>query len=248
MKSASRYQTFLHPALPLWTAGSPIPHQSQYSACLHSYPSPQSLTLRNRIAIPPMCQYRPWTVSPMTAPGPLRSPWRGGAGLVIIEATGVSPEGRISPDCTGLVERRARSKACRALPLASRPQAPVPGIQIGHTPDARPAPTIPGKATTILPKAMPAAGSRLHHRPSPLAAGLPCVPRGAMTLCGHRPRTGRLCRGSAAPWQPGFRMAGAALCPRAIWRRVFSAHQQPARRCLWRQLQQPCPLSAGDRG
>ncbi|MBN9115333.1 MAG: NADH:flavin oxidoreductase/NADH oxidase, partial [Pandoraea sp.] len=59
--------------------------------------------LRNRVAIPPMCQY--------SAVDGVTNDWhlahysglaRGGAGLVIVEATAVSPEGRISPGCTGL--------------------------------------------------------------------------------------------------------------------------------------------------
>ena len=63
----------------------------------------KDVTLRNRIAIPPMCQY-------MAEDGMVND-WhlvhlaglaRGGAGLVVVEATAVSPEGRITPGCTGL--------------------------------------------------------------------------------------------------------------------------------------------------
>ena len=63
----------------------------------------KDVTLRNRIAIPPMCQY-------MATDGVVND-WhavhypslaRGGAGLVIVEATAVSPEGRITPGCLGL--------------------------------------------------------------------------------------------------------------------------------------------------
>ena len=92
----------------------------------------KSLTLRNRIAIPPMCQY--------SAVDGLTNDWhqvhyasmaRGGAGLVIVEATGVSPEGRITPDCTGLwndgqIEGMARIAA------GIKAAGAVPGIQIGH--------------------------------------------------------------------------------------------------------------------
>lgn len=57
----------------------------------------KDVTLRNRIAVPPMCQY--------SAHDGLTNDWhlahytqlaRGGAGLVIVEATAVSPEGRIA--------------------------------------------------------------------------------------------------------------------------------------------------------
>jgi 2,4-dienoyl-CoA reductase-like NADH-dependent reductase (Old Yellow Enzyme family) len=63
----------------------------------------KDVSLRNRIAIPPMCQY--------TAVDGLINDWhrvhlaglaRGGAGLVIVEATAVSPEGRITPGCAGI--------------------------------------------------------------------------------------------------------------------------------------------------
>jgi 2,4-dienoyl-CoA reductase-like NADH-dependent reductase (Old Yellow Enzyme family) len=63
----------------------------------------KGVTLRNRIAVPPMCQYSAvdgvtnrwhWVHYPSIA--------RGGAGFVIVEATGVSADGRITPVCTGL--------------------------------------------------------------------------------------------------------------------------------------------------
>lgn len=63
----------------------------------------KDVTLRNRIAVPPMCQY--------SAVYGMSNEWhrvhysslaRGGAGLVIVEATAVSPEGRITPACLGI--------------------------------------------------------------------------------------------------------------------------------------------------
>ncbi|MBP7871590.1 MAG: oxidoreductase, partial [Parabacteroides sp.] len=62
-----------------------------------------SLELRNRIAISPMCQY--------SAEDGLAGDWHfvhygsravGGAGLICLEATAVSPEGRISPKDLGI--------------------------------------------------------------------------------------------------------------------------------------------------
>jgi 2,4-dienoyl-CoA reductase-like NADH-dependent reductase (Old Yellow Enzyme family) len=61
------------------------------------------VTLRNRIAVSPMCEY--------SAVDGMPNDWHlvhlgsravGGAGLVFTEATAVSPEGRISPGDTGL--------------------------------------------------------------------------------------------------------------------------------------------------
>ena len=64
------------------------------------------LTLSNRICVPPMCQFR--------AEEGLVQSWHkvhygklvgSGAGMVVVEATAVTPEGRITPKCLGLWER-----------------------------------------------------------------------------------------------------------------------------------------------
>ena len=92
----------------------------------------KDITLRNRIAVPPMCQYSAvngfttdWHLAHYTGLA------RGGAGLVIVEATGVSPEGRITPACTGLwsdQHTQGMAEIARAIKAAGS----VPGIQIGH--------------------------------------------------------------------------------------------------------------------
>ncbi|PYC14996.1 NADH:flavin oxidoreductase/NADH oxidase [Pseudomonas mosselii] len=89
-------------------------------------------TLRNRIAIPPMCQY-------MAEDG-LINDWhqvhyaglaRGGAGLVVVEATAVSPEGRITPGCAG-IWNDAQAQAFVPVVKAIKAAGSVPGIQIAH--------------------------------------------------------------------------------------------------------------------
>jgi 2,4-dienoyl-CoA reductase-like NADH-dependent reductase (Old Yellow Enzyme family) len=92
----------------------------------------KDVTLRNRIAVSPMCQY--------SADEGLINDWhmvhlaglaRGGAALVIAEATAVSPEGRITPGCAGIwtdAQGAAWSKAVAAIKAAGA----VAGIQIGH--------------------------------------------------------------------------------------------------------------------
>jgi 2,4-dienoyl-CoA reductase-like NADH-dependent reductase (Old Yellow Enzyme family) len=92
----------------------------------------RDVQLRNRVAVSPMCQY--------SAENGFPNDWHlvhlgsraaGGAGLVIVEATAVSPEGRISPQCTGLylddhVESYARiARFIRAHGAAA-------GIQLAH--------------------------------------------------------------------------------------------------------------------
>jgi len=92
----------------------------------------KDVTLRNRIAIPPMCQY-------MARDGYVND-WhqvhyaglaRGGAGLVIVEATAVSPEGRITPSCTGLWDD-SHVEGMAKIASAIKDAGAVPGIQIAH--------------------------------------------------------------------------------------------------------------------
>ena len=92
----------------------------------------KDVSLRNRIAIPPMCQY-------MAIDGVVND-WhqvhypalaRGGAGLLIIEATAVSPEGRITPGCTGLWND-TQAEALAPIAAAIKAAGAVPGIQLAH--------------------------------------------------------------------------------------------------------------------
>ncbi|AJC16039.1 NADH:flavin oxidoreductase/NADH oxidase [Pandoraea sputorum] len=92
----------------------------------------KSAKLRNRIAIPPMCQYS--AIDGVTNDWHLAhyaSLARGGAGLVIVEATAVSPEGRISPGCTGLWNDEQTAGMAR-IAAAIKSHGAVPGIQIAH--------------------------------------------------------------------------------------------------------------------
>lgn len=92
----------------------------------------KDVTLRNRIAVPPMCQY--------SAEDGFTNGWhqmhypslaRGGAGLVIVEATAVSPEGRITHGCTGLWNE-AQAEGMARIAASIKAAGAVPGIQIGH--------------------------------------------------------------------------------------------------------------------
>ncbi|NHI00782.1 NADH:flavin oxidoreductase/NADH oxidase [Oceanimonas sp. MB9] len=92
----------------------------------------KDVTLRNRIAVPPMCQY--------VAEDGFTNQWheahyqslaRGGAGLVIVEATAVSPEGRISPNCLGIWSEEHVS-GLRSVAQRIKDQGAVAGIQIAH--------------------------------------------------------------------------------------------------------------------
>lgn len=92
----------------------------------------RQLTLPNRIVVSPMCQY--------SARDGLANDWHlvhlgsratGGAGLIIVEATGVTPEGRISPHCLGLWSD-AQIEPLRRITRFIDSQGSVAGIQLAH--------------------------------------------------------------------------------------------------------------------
>jgi 2,4-dienoyl-CoA reductase-like NADH-dependent reductase (Old Yellow Enzyme family) len=92
----------------------------------------KSVTLKNRIAVAPMCQY--------SATDGRISDWHlvhlgshaiGGAGLIIAEATAVAPEGRITPGCTGIWSDALGAQWAPVVKFL-KAQGAVPGIQIAH--------------------------------------------------------------------------------------------------------------------
>lgn len=92
----------------------------------------RSIEFRNRIFVSPMCQYScvegvptDWHLVH------LGSRAVGGAGLVIAEATGISPAGRISPNDAGLWNEVHAKEFGRVAAFISA-QGAVPGIQLGH--------------------------------------------------------------------------------------------------------------------
>lgn len=92
-----------------------------------------SLTLANRIVVAPMCQYSAHDGSAtdwhMIHLGQLAL---SGAGLLIIEATGVEPEGRISPGDLGLWSDDNEAALARVL-KAIRAYSRIPvSIQLAH--------------------------------------------------------------------------------------------------------------------
>lgn len=93
----------------------------------------RGLTLPNRIVVSPMCQYS----ATDGVPGDwhlvhLGSRAVGGAGLVIAEATAVSPEGRITPGCTGIWTDTQAAAWKRVVDFVHGNSAAKIGLQIGH--------------------------------------------------------------------------------------------------------------------
>ena len=92
----------------------------------------KDIELRNRIAVPPMCQYsaqdgvpNDWHQAHYTAMA------RGGPGLVIVEATAVSADGRITPGCTGIWSD-AQTAEHANIAASIKKAGAVPGLQIAH--------------------------------------------------------------------------------------------------------------------
>ncbi|MGY5134860.1 NADH:flavin oxidoreductase/NADH oxidase [Streptomyces nigrescens] len=97
----------------------------------------RSLTVPNRLWMAPMCQYSAAPDGPAEgAPGDwhfqhLAARAAGGTGLILAEATAVSPEGRISPYDLGLWND-TQTEAFRRITDFLKAQGTVPGIQIAH--------------------------------------------------------------------------------------------------------------------
>ena len=92
-----------------------------------------NMTLKNRVVMAPMCQYRAGDDGLMT-------PWHevhygaravGGVGLLILEATGVNPIGRITANDLG-VWNEAQGVALRTITAFAHTQGAKVGIQLAH--------------------------------------------------------------------------------------------------------------------
>ncbi|KAF7722739.1 hypothetical protein EC973_002723 [Apophysomyces ossiformis] len=92
----------------------------------------RSVTLHNRIVVPPMCMYS-------SVDGQLNdfhlvhygSYALRGAGLIILEATAVEPQGRITPQDSGLWSESQIEPLKRVVDFI-KSQGSVPGLQIAH--------------------------------------------------------------------------------------------------------------------
>ena len=125
----------------------------------------RSLTLRNRLAVSPMCEY--------SATDGVPNDWHmvhlgsravGGAGAVIAEATAVSAQGRISPQDTGLWNE-AQLEAWRPITRFIKAHGAMAGVQLAHAGRKAstlrpwdghgPVPAGQGDWLTVAPSALP---------------------------------------------------------------------------------------------
>ena len=136
----------------------------------------KGVTLRNRIAASPMCQYRAaagrvtdWHLPHYTSLA------RGGAGLVVVEATAVSPEGRITPGDLGLWSD-AHTEGVTAIAIAITDAGAVPGIQLAHA-GRKAGCTPPWDGGAPLPASDPEAWQPIAASALPLIPEQPHLPR-----------------------------------------------------------------------
>jgi len=135
----------------------------------------KGVSLKNRIAVSPMCQY--------SAENGVPNDWHlvhlgaravGGAALVIAEATAVSPEGRITPGCTGLWDDAQAAAWVPIVKFVKRHGA-VPGIQIGHA-GRKASANRPWEGDDHMSPDDPRSWEPLGPSPIALGANLPRVP------------------------------------------------------------------------
>ncbi len=92
----------------------------------------RNVEFRNRVFVSPMCQYSSHDGVPTDwHMVHLGSRAIGGAGLVIVEASAVSPDGRITPYDSGIWSD-AHARAFSPIVRFVKEQGAVPGIQIAH--------------------------------------------------------------------------------------------------------------------
>jgi 2,4-dienoyl-CoA reductase-like NADH-dependent reductase (Old Yellow Enzyme family) len=134
----------------------------------------RSVTFPHRVFVSPMCQY--------SSEDGLPNDWHmvhlgsravGGASLVCVEASGVTPEGRITPWDAGIWSER-HAKAWAPIAAFIRAQGAVPAIQLAHAGrkastnkpwlGGKPLPANEGAWTTLGPSAIP-----FGHYPPPRA-------------------------------------------------------------------------------
>ncbi len=201
----------------------------------------RGITLRNRIVVSPMCQY--------SSDDGLANDWHlvhlgsraaGGVGLVVVEATAVTPEGRITPKDMGIWGDQHIEPLARIARFVHS-QGAIAGIQLAHagrkascdvpwlggarlkTPES-------GGWTVVGPSAVPFREGD----PPPVALDEAGSERHRVGVReGRRSRAGRRFpahRGARGPWLPAARIP---LAP-----------QQPPHRPVRRHPRKPHAISA----
>ena len=199
----------------------------------------RDVTLANRIAVSPMCQYSSvdghatdWHLVH------LGSRAVGGAGLVMVEATAVVPEGRISPQDMGLWSDEHIASLQRITRFVHE-QGAAAGIQLAHA--GRKASTLrPWEGKGLVPADK--GGWTNVFAPSALAVQRRLPATACAERRGYRRSDPGVRRGGGAGPGGRLRRHRDPRRPRLPAARVPFAAQQPAQRRLRRLLRQPHPV------
>ena len=158
---------------PRWLAGAEAWFESAATGCAPARTRPpmfvpfrvREIGLANRVVVSPMDQYRAADGTP--------GDWhfvhyaeraKGGAGLVMTEMTCVTPQGRISPGCTGLYAPEHEQAWKRIVDFIHAETAAKVAIQLGHSGpkgstqlgwETADAPLETGNWTVMAPSAVP---------------------------------------------------------------------------------------------
>ncbi|MBH3438703.1 NADH:flavin oxidoreductase/NADH oxidase [Pseudomonas luteola] len=136
----------------------------------------KDVTLRNRIAVSPMCQY-------MAKDG-MPNEWHfqnyasraaGGAGLIVVEASAVSPEGRITPADLGIWNDE-QAEAYKPIVNFIKSTGAVAGIQIAHA-GRKASANRPWEGDDHLPEDHPLAWETIGPSDNAFGAHLPRAPK-----------------------------------------------------------------------
>ena len=132
----------------------------------------RGVTLRNRVVVSPMCQYK--AVDGVPTSWHLAHHGRfalGGVGAGIVEATGITPEGRITPGCTGLWNDEQARRFSEIVAIYHSQNIPV-GIQLAHA-GRKASAALPWEGAGPLAPNDPEAWRAVAPSPQPFAEGWP---------------------------------------------------------------------------
>jgi NADPH2 dehydrogenase len=133
----------------------------------------RGLTLANRIVVSPMCQYSAvdgsataWHVAHL---GGLAL---GGAGLLCVEATAVTPEGRITPGCLGLWSDENEAALAQVVRIVRGASSIKLAVQLSHA-GRKGSSAVPWRGGQLIPPGnggwVPEAPSAVPHNPGEAA-------------------------------------------------------------------------------
>ncbi len=163
----------------------------------------RSVTFKNRVFVSPMCMYSSIDGMP--------SDWHmvhlgsravGGAGMVMVEATGVSPEGRISPGDSGLWSD-AHAAAFVPITRFIAEHGAVPAIQLAHA-GRKSSTEVSWEGGGVIPVSDPRGWTPLAPSAIPFHEG--AVPPRALDAAGLDEVEAQFVRGAKLALAAGFRV------------------------------------------